>query len=382
MKIRRSWSLLVGLLLGATPLLADILYSVTDLGTLGGTTVGSDINNKGQVVGSSNTITPNGSFPHAFLYSNGQMTDLGTLGGRESGAGSINDAGQITGSSALSDSIFTERAFLYSNGQMTDLGTLGGRNSDGRSINNRGQVTGRTETSLTSSGCCFAFLYSNGQMQLLGTTLLGVVDSIGTDINDAGQVTVFIRTLSQHGEGRAFLYSNGQMRDIGTLGGAYASASAINNAGQITGTSGTSAGDYDYHAFLYTDGQMKNLGTLGGAFSYGVDLNNAGQVVGYSSPLSSPHTYHAYLYSDDRMYDLNDLIDPALNITLREATAINDQGQIVANSGNRAFLLTPTATPIPEPSTLALFGVTLLGLGARSLRHPTLFRGTAKQPTT
>jgi probable HAF family extracellular repeat protein len=58
--------LCVALLSGGCPLLADALYTVTDLGS--GTAY--SINNAGQVIGGSG---------HVFLYSNGQMTDLGTL---------------------------------------------------------------------------------------------------------------------------------------------------------------------------------------------------------------------------------------------------------------------------------------------------------------
>jgi len=49
---------------------------------------------------------------------------------------------------------------------------------------------------------------------------------------------------------------------------------------------------------------------------------------------------------------------PFFRILLEQATAINDNGQIVANSGSgSAYLLTPLATtPIPEPSTFVLFG--------------------------
>ncbi|MBV8707049.1 MAG: PEP-CTERM sorting domain-containing protein, partial [Acidobacteriaceae bacterium] len=57
--------------------------------------------------------------------------------------------------------------------------------------------------------------------------------------------------------------------------------------------------------------------------------------------------------------------DPALGIRLNSANAINDNGQIVANSGNRAYLL----TPVPEPRTWALLGLSGLILLAKLHRY-------------
>ena len=80
-------------------LTADIVYSVVDLGTLGGSTSGTAINNTGQVTGESNG--------HAFLYSTGQMTDLGTVPGYTSSSGNaINDSGQIAGSASRGSPVF------------------------------------------------------------------------------------------------------------------------------------------------------------------------------------------------------------------------------------------------------------------------------------
>lgn len=57
-------------------------------------------------------------------------------------------------------------------------------------------------------------------------------------------------------------------------------------------------------------------------------------------------------------------MDPALGITLSVAGTIDNHGQIVADdlSTGRGYLL----TPIPEPRTVALFGLALLGLAASS----------------
>jgi probable HAF family extracellular repeat protein len=60
-------------------------YTVTDLGTLGGTfSLAGGINNRGSVEGFSNL--PGDTASHAFFWQKGVMTDLGTLGGPNSNA--------------------------------------------------------------------------------------------------------------------------------------------------------------------------------------------------------------------------------------------------------------------------------------------------------
>jgi probable HAF family extracellular repeat protein len=162
--MRVSSALLLTLLLGGSyTLTADILYSVKDLGTLGGCcSVGTAINNAGQVTGGSVTSA---GFGHAFLYSSGQMTDLSILGGSAGGEGNaINNAGQVVGTATLIGG-GTPYAFLYSNGQVTDLSTLTGANLTGFGINDAGQVTGSAATSTGPR----AFVYSNEQVTYLST---------------------------------------------------------------------------------------------------------------------------------------------------------------------------------------------------------------------
>jgi len=117
---------------------------MTDLGTLPGGSYSdaTGINNRGQVVGVASTASGE---THAFLFENGAMVDLGTLHGGESGAAGINDRGQVVGTS-------DSHAFLFENGVMVDLGTLGtvlgADRSFANSINNRGEVVGSASPAL------------------------------------------------------------------------------------------------------------------------------------------------------------------------------------------------------------------------------------------
>jgi probable HAF family extracellular repeat protein len=188
-----------------------------DLGTLphGAGSDALDINNSGQIVGSSDVGRTTADGPrlnHAFLYLDGQMKDLGTLPDTaESGATGINEAGEIVGAS--SNSFEDTHAFLYSGGQMQDLGTLGGTRSEATDINASGQIVG---SSFTSSGAQHAFLYSGGQMQDLNTLIpadSGMELIRARAINTSGQIvgeaqlqggpatTAFLATPDGDGDG-------------------------------------------------------------------------------------------------------------------------------------------------------------------------------------
>jgi len=93
------------------------------------------------------------------------------------------------------------------------------------------------------------------------------------------------------------------------------------------------------HLFLYS-GMMTDLGTFGpGAVPVPKAINNHGVIVGQSGN-------GAWIWSGGTFQNLNNLIPPGSGFTLDNATAINDNGQIVANGYNstgqeHAFLLTP-----------------------------------------
>ena len=347
--------------------LAEVRYTVTNLGTLPGgyASYAYGINNSGQVVGYSYS-SPAGYY-HAFLYSNGSMTDLGTLPGGaplQSYAYGINNTGQIVGQSSTytagDKNPVTEHAFRYSGGVMSALGTLpGGVGSVANGINDSGQVVGYSYTYNDHSQQHRAFAYNNGSMADLGT--LGGSLSGASAINNSGQVVGWARLPSENSH--AFLYSNGVMADLGTLGGTYSDARGINDAGQVVGYSYTT-GNTAWHACLYDGGSITDLGNLPGSlYSTAYGINDFGQIVG--TTYTGSYADKAFLYSNGAMSNLNSLIDPASGWYLNSAQAINDSGQIVgygryAGQDFTAFLM----TPVPEPATLSL-----LALGGLALLH-------------
>jgi len=183
----------------------QIRYSVTDLGTLGGTfSQAFNINNNGSVVGFA-TVTGDTAL-HAFLWRRGVMTDLGTLGGPLSQASTVNERDEIVGFSETStpdplgenfcgDSLVC-LPFVWRAGVMTPLSTLGGTNGAGVSINSRGEVLGFAENSVPDPTCVPPQILhiepvTWQRMQIEELPIFpGDTDGVGASLNDAGEATL------------------------------------------------------------------------------------------------------------------------------------------------------------------------------------------------
>jgi len=256
----------------------------------------------------------------------------------------INSSGVVTGWSFTSSP--TEDAYRYSGGTTTSLAPLvGGLDSGGTAINNSGVIVGSIVYTPNNDE---AFDLSGTAVTYLGF-LPGGINSVANAISPSGLITGWADDSSGN---EVFMYSTAHgLVDIGNLGGPGA-GTAINDAGQVAGYSYVNGGT-THHAFLYSGGIMHDLGTLGGANSSASGISAAGWVVGAADTSTGTD---AFLSMNGVMYDLNSLLVNAEGIDLTSAVTINDNGQILANGPNGAYLLTAT----PEPSSLWLAFAALL----------------------
>ena len=289
------------------------------------------VNPAGQSVGQYQITTPDGVNLRAYTQQGGVTTQIPTLGGNYNGASAVNASGVVVGSSGTAAG--QERGFVFdpSTGSVQQIGTFGGTSSDVRAINDAGQIAGSAQ--------------------------------------------------STDGSWNAFIKTGDEMTPLGSVGGQNTWAFGINQSGQVAGFGDLPDGSN--HAFLYSDGELKDLGTLGGRSSFATGINSQGQVVGWNVGLDG--TNKAFWYDGQTLFDLNQFNpEGSAFAELTGASGINDDGQIVGwgnlvGGGQHAFVLNPveggdgigpgSPPPVPEPSTIALFGLIALAGGARHIRR-------------
>lgn len=347
----------------ASPLFSAPVYTVTNLGNLGGADITvTGINNRGQVTGYG--LTSQGD-SHAFLWSAGMMADLGVYSSNyQSQAAAINNSGQIAGTQSGGSGT---QASSWAGGAYSPIGGVG---SYANGINDAGQIVGLLTT---PSGDGHAFRTNAGAIQDLGTVGGGTWSS-AYGINSAGWVVGYGDTAS--GNFRGFVTdAAGHLSTLATLGGSNSYGMAINDGRQVAGSASVSSGYL--HAAEWNNGSIVDLGTLGGGNSFAYGINNSAVVVGYSYLADSPDT-HAFVVRNGILYDLNALIPSAPGWTLLNAYDINDGGQIVGtgslNGQLNAFRLNPQfqlvgapQNSIPEPDTIVFAGLGLSLIAAYKL---------------
>ncbi len=328
--------LTIALLLSGTGAAAQN-YSLTDLGTLGGTaSQAGGINGSGIIVGVAEAA--DGS-DHAFRFANGRMLDLGIKSSLSLGTAIIH-SGPAAG--YYYDRQY--RAFVMTQSKLKDLGDLGDNYSVAYAINSLGHACGSSLIKQGLYGAERAFLWTGGRMVNLGTLGGNYSSARGVNRNDEVAGYAYLAT----GAFRAFRWANSVMVDLGTLGGDYSNANAINDSGQIAGAASL-AGNAGSHACLWNrTGPPLDLGTLGDINSEALALTSTPlAIVGRATVPSNTGfvLYHAFVWSGGTMQDLNALIPANSGWVLNEATGVNDSGAIVGNGTiagqTHAFLLTP-----------------------------------------
>ena len=255
-----SGALLVALALAAPTISRAQSYTITDLGTLGGTqSIGEGINASGQVA---RVDTTGVAIYHAVIWTGTTITDLNDIAGDSSSPSTgfgINDSGQVAGFSFVIGLGGAHHAVRWTGTTATDLGTLGGDLSDAYGINASGQVVG--DARLTGDAAIHAVRWTGKTIADLGT--LGGTNSYGSGINRSGAVVGY--AYLANGDEHAFYAPGSTMLDLNTLiptnsGWTLTEALAINDNGWITGQ-GTINGQQ--HAFLLTPNTATVTGSIG-----------------------------------------------------------------------------------------------------------------------
>jgi probable HAF family extracellular repeat protein len=203
-----------------------------------GTSFASAINDHGHIVGAIDDDSS--GFYDGILWANGSRTALGGLGGAHTRPSDINNAGQVVGTSNTSVELGQPHAFLWQNGVMTDLGLLDAADEDSgaNAINANGVIVGTAGRLDDDTGVNYrAFVYENGSMRAIPVPSH---EAYGTDINDAGVVVGIMRTSGAASPYHGWIYVNGVVTNLNSLipsgsGLHVAYANAINNNGEIAG---------------------------------------------------------------------------------------------------------------------------------------------------
>ncbi len=272
----------------------------------------------------------------------------------------INDDGQIVGTYFKGDRV--SHGFLLSNGTLTTLDVpsgFGTVNTIPDAINASGQIVGHYQNSTGAHG----FLLSGGSYTRIDVPggVLGNTAAYG--INASGQIVGQYTTLAGT---RGFLLTNGMYTTLNVPHSDFTIAWSINRMGVIVGNYGHNFADQ--HGFLLRDDTYTTLDAPGSTLTFAQGINDVGQIGGYyqTGTVGVDARIHGFLLFG-ASYTTLDVPGAAITTIL----SINNLGQVVGQyKDSDGIFHTFLGTPTPEPSTLLLLTIGVLGMiGWTRRRH-------------
>jgi uncharacterized membrane protein len=302
----------------------------------------------------------------------GASTFLSALSANSSSAFAINQGGQIAGQAWNLGTI--PQAVAWSGGAITTLATQASQPyGKAVGINGQGLVVGNTSASF--GGASQAVVWQGLDVTPLGHA--GGTSSVATGLNDAGLVTGYVEGISGTSNPQAVVWQGGSATLLPNLASssAYSVAQAVNQGGVVVGAANTGISGY-VRAVVWRNGEVSALPAVGDV-DMAQDINDLGVAVGTKDFSGGTHRAALWDTNTSLAGDLNVLVGPGVlpaNITLIEANAINNNGDIVGTSYNSttgnlgAFAL----RAVPEASTWMMWGMGLAGLAFVRRRRPAL----------
>jgi uncharacterized membrane protein len=324
---------------------AEVAYRIQRIDFPEGSSA-SDLNNKGEVVGTGSAFVEERQIAVPLLWRKGRTIDLTRKIGR---AGDSISLSGINDRSTISGTIFepsTMTGFIFKlPRRRIDVAPQ----TTGEGINNRNHVFG---TVFNEDGTQDLYLWRRGELTRL-PFLPGGEAGAALGMNDHGDVVGHSGPVGP----LPVVWREGTVMPLPVLDGTDSGqAHSINNSGQVVGVN-MIGGSFPLRGFLWTgESLLELLAPEAECTSVSpVAINNWGVVIGDAGECARGDAV-ATIWLATKPVALDDVIataDPLrTQLRLRTTIAINDRGQILATGTDRAtgtehhfVLLTPTYRP-------------------------------------